>query len=90
MVISCKHDAEGYIIGQAHDNPILDSSIYDVEFADEEVTTLMANAVTKALYAPCDPDGNEFFLLNELIDATSNEDALTLDQQIITVNGVTC
>ncbi len=35
MVVSWKHDAEGYIIGQAHDNPILDSSIYDVEFADE-------------------------------------------------------
>ncbi len=34
--------------------------------------------------------GMSFFLLNELIDATSNEDALTLDQQIITVNCVTC
>ncbi len=58
-VVSRKRNAEGNIIGRAHDNPILDSRIYDVEFADGEVTALTANAIGKAMYAQCNPDGNK-------------------------------
>ncbi len=67
-VVSRKHDAEGNIIGHAHDNPILDSWIYDVDFADGEVTALTTNAIAKAMYAQCDPDGNKYILLDKFID----------------------
>ncbi len=88
-VVSCKHDAEGHIIGRALDNPILDSCVYDVEFADSEVNALMANANAKAMYAQSDPDGNEYILQDKLINVKRTNDALTLDQQKITVNGTT-
>ncbi len=88
-IVSHKHDAEGNIIGHAHDNPILDSCIYYVEFADGKVTHFTANAIAKAMYTQCDPDGNESILLDELIDIRCTDDALTLDQQKITVNGTT-
>ncbi len=88
-IFSHKRNAEGNIIGQAHDNPILDSHIYDIEISDSEVTTLMANAIAKAMYAKCDLDGNNYILLDELIDVKWTDDALTLDQQQITVNGTT-
>ncbi len=41
------------------------------------------------MYAQCDPNGNEYVLLDELIDVKRTDDALTLDQQKITVHGTT-
>ncbi len=58
--------------------------------ADGNVTTLTANVIAKAMYAQCDPDGNKYVLLDVLIDIKHTDDALTLDQQKITVNGNTC
>ncbi len=58
-VVSRKRNVEGNIIWHAHDNPILDSQLYVVDFADSEVTILAANAIAKAMYAQCGPDGNE-------------------------------
>ncbi len=42
-VVSCKHNVEGNFIWHAHDKPMLDSCQYDIEFADGEVISLMAN-----------------------------------------------
>ncbi len=49
-------------------NPILAPCIYDVEFADDKVTALTANAIAQAMYAQCDPNWNDYILLDELID----------------------
>ncbi len=89
IIVSCKHNAEGNIIGHAHDNPILDSCVYDIELADRKVTALTANAIAKAMYAQCDPDGNKYILFDELIEVKRTDDALNLEQQKITVNGTT-
>ncbi len=89
-VVSCKRNAKGSIIGHAHGSPILDSWIYDMEFADDKVTSLNANATAKAMYAQCDPGSNDYILLDKLIDVRRTDDALTLDQQKITVNDTTC
>ncbi len=88
--VSHKQDAEGNVIGRAHDNPILDSHLYNIEFADGKATTLTANVIAKAMYAQCDPDRNECILLEKLIDVKCTDDALTLDQQKLTINGETC
>ncbi len=88
-VFSHKCNAEGNAIGLVHDNPILDSCIFDVEFANGKVTTLTANAIAKAMYAQCYPDGNKCIFLDELIDVKHTDDALTFDQQKIIVNGTT-
>ncbi len=42
------------------------------------------------MYAQCDLDGNEYILLDELIDVKRTYHALILDQQKIIVNGITC
>ncbi len=46
--------------------------------------------IAKAMYSQCDPDGNEYILLDKLIDVRRTDDALTLDQQKFTINGTTC
>ncbi len=50
-VISCKRDADGNTVGQAHDRPILDTRTYDVEFNDGTIAELMANKIAKCMYA---------------------------------------
>ncbi len=87
--VSRKCNTEGNIIGSAHDNPILDSWVYDVEFANGKVTALMANAIVTAMYTQCNPDGNEYTPLDNLINFRRTDAALTLDQQQITFNGTT-
>ncbi len=64
-VLSHKRNAEGNIIGNAHDNPILDSQVYEIEFSDGKVTALTVNAIAKAMYAQCDPEGNKYILLDK-------------------------
>ncbi len=54
--VSCKHDAEGNIVGSAHDNLILDSCLYGIKFADGKVTTLTANIIARAMYAQGNPN----------------------------------
>ncbi len=55
---------------------------------DGKVTALTVNAIGKVIYSQCDPDGNDYILLDELINIKHTTDAFTLDQQT-TVNGTT-
>ncbi len=89
-VVSCKHNAVGKIICCNHDNLILDTHLYDIEFADDKVTALTANIISKSMYSQCDPDGNDYICLDKLIDIRCMVDAHTLDQQQLLVNNTTC
>ncbi len=62
-VVSRKRDAEGNVVGCATSNPILFTHLYDVKFANDEVTALMANAITRVMYAQCDPERKKYILL---------------------------
>ena len=44
-------DSDGNVIGRAHENPILDTRKYIVEFEDEENTELSANMIAESMYA---------------------------------------
>ena len=61
-------DANGIPIGTAHDNPILDTRMYEVEFMDGEKSSLLANYIAENLFAQIDDNGNHQVLLNEIID----------------------
>jgi hypothetical protein len=67
-VKSCKRDADGNPIGQADANPILDTREYIVEFEDGDEAELTVNLIASAMYAQCDPDGNQYVLLDSLVD----------------------
>ena len=47
-------DANGIPIGTANDNPILDSRIYEVEYADGYKASLTANAIAENLFTQVD------------------------------------
>ncbi len=76
-----KRDADGNPMGREHQNPILDTRLYEVEFADGRTEELAANAIALAMYSQCDIDGNEYTLLDSIVDYRVDGNALTKDQQ---------
>jgi hypothetical protein len=67
-VVARKRDIHGNPIGRVNDNPILDTRQYVVKFSDGDETELNANMIADAIYAQCDPDGNQYVLLEALVD----------------------
>ena len=67
-VVVQHHDTSGNVMGRAHMNSILDTRMYQVEFVWGKVTELTTNINAKSMYAQCDADGNEYLLLDVLVD----------------------
>ena len=74
-------------MGRAHVNPIMDTRLYQVEFADGEVTELTANIIAELMYAQCNADGNEYLLLDTLVDYCKDNKLISLTDQQISVQG---
>ena len=62
-VVARSRDANGNVIGSSHTNPILDTRMYQVEFAGGKVTELSANIIAESMYAQCNSKGNEYLLI---------------------------
>jgi hypothetical protein len=86
-VISCKRNADGNTVGRAHDRPILDTRTYDVEFNNGTITELTANKIAECMYAQCDPEGNQYILLDCLVDFDKSLTTISLADQNILVKG---
>ncbi len=67
-VTSWKRDKDGNPVGLANANLILDTHEYTFTFDDGDETILNANLIAEAMYAQCDPDGNQYVLLDSFID----------------------
>ena len=80
-VLGRKRDGDGNPIGQYHPNPILDTTVHEVEFPDGTIQEYAANVLADALYSQVDPDGNRWLLLEEIIDHEKDNTAPTRDQQ---------
>ncbi len=57
-------------VGLANANPILDTREYTFTFIDGDETVLNANLIAEAMYAQCDPNGNQYVLLDSISDQT--------------------
>ena len=82
-------DSDGNPLGTAHENPILNTRQFIVEFSDGDEDELAANVIATNMYAQCDPDGNQYVLLDSLIDFHRSTTALCYDDQKVTANGRT-
>ena len=72
MVKGCvtmrKRDQDGNPVGLANSNLILDTCSYIVDFDDGNKTKITANLIAEPLYSQCDPDGNQYVQLDEIVD----------------------
>jgi hypothetical protein len=80
-VTSRKWDVEGNLKGIANANPILDTPEYTIIFDDGDITKLTANLIAESKYAQCDPDGNEYVLLDSIIDHCRHCSIIDLESQ---------
>ena len=55
-------------IGIVADNPILDTRMYEVEYADGYKTAMIANAIASNLFSQVNQDGKRVVLFNSIID----------------------
>ncbi len=76
-----KRDRDGNPVGHANDNPILDTRSYIVDFDDGEQTELTANMIAESLYSKCDPNGNQYVLLEAIVDHRCLPTAIKLSDQ---------
>jgi len=89
-VKSRKRDADGNPIGRADANPILDTREYIVEFEDGNEVELTANLIASAMYAQCNLDGNQYVLLDSLVDHRRLDRAIRpADQKVVRPDGRT-
>jgi len=84
-VIARKRDHDGNPIGKAHNNPILDTRLYQVIFPDGETAEYSANVIAESLYSQIDNEGNQFLLLDELIDWKRTSESIP-DEDILQIS----
>jgi hypothetical protein len=85
-VTARKLDIDGNPTGVANANPILDTRDYVVTFDDGDVTELTANLIAESMYAQCDPNGNQYLLLDSVPDHCRLDTATKLSDQTIVRN----
>ena len=84
-VVACSHDASGNAMRRGDTNSILDTRMFQVEFAGSQVTELIANGIAESMYAQCNIDGSEYFLLVSLVDYHKDKKAVSLIEQQISI-----
>ena len=75
-VVRRARDENGELIGKEHSNPLLDSSVYEVEFEDGSVERYHANIIAEHIYSQIDGDGYGMALLDEIIDHKCDDTAV--------------
>ena len=61
-------DKDGIPIVISHNNPILDTRMFKVEYKDGQIFSLVANAIADNMFAQVDGEGNWYILFQEIFD----------------------
>ena len=86
-VVGRKRNADGELIGKSNAIPILDTAEYDVTFPEGIMSSYSANIIAENMVAQCDPEGNQYKLLEAIIDHKIDDTAVKKIDQFVTVNG---
>ena len=86
-VVARSRDANGNVMGRSHTNAILYLRMYQVEFTGGESTELIANFIAESMYNQCDLKGNEYSILDVLVDYHRDNKDISLPDQQTTVWG---
>ncbi len=94
MVKGCvtaqKRNWDSNSIGLANENPFLDTQSYLANFDYGDQTEMTGNMIAKSSYLQCDPDNNQYALLEEIVDHRCFPAAVKLsDQKIVRADGKT-
>ena len=76
----------GDLIGKPNQNPILDMRSYQVQFPDGEIAPNAANLIAENMITQCDPDGNQFLLLESITDHKKDKSTVPSEDRYVTIN----
>ena len=82
-----KLDELGEPTGRRNDNPILDTRTYFVEFPDGAELVYTTNTIAENMWAQCDIAGNQWLLMEGIVDHRKDETAVTVEGGYVSVNG---
>ena len=75
-------------VGTAHKQPAMETCVYEVHFLGGHTKELATNTIAEALYAQSDPDGNQYVMLDAIVDFRKNPNvAISPNDQVKIVNG---
>ena len=81
-------DHEGKPIGTAHQNPIMDTRMYEVEYANRFKQAMSANVIAENMFASIEEEGHRHLLLDSIIDHLKTTEAVKQkDAFIVSKNG---
>ena len=84
-------DSNGLPIGKANENPVLDTRVYEVEYADGYKASLSANTIALNMFSQVDEEGNRHVLFDQIIDHRVDGSELKhMDAFIESKNGGRC
>ncbi len=69
-------DENGNPIEQAHQHPILDTRMFEVEFLDGTRHAMTANKIVENLFAQEDQEGHRLMLIDEIVDYRSSNETV--------------
>ena len=61
-------DKDRLPIGRAHNNPIQDTKIYEIEYKDRHKASLASNAIAENMFAQIDGEVNWHVLLQDIVN----------------------
>jgi hypothetical protein len=82
-----RRDREGSLHGLRNANPILDTRTYEVEFPNGEAVEYAANIIAENMYAQCDAEGNQYLLMDSLVNYKSDGHAIKVADMFVIRNG---
>ena len=87
-VLRVSRDDHGNLVGAYHDNPMLNTTVYDVEFPDGAVVQYSANLIAENLLSQVDEDGHQYHVLDSIVDFATDGNAVAKgDEYVITPRG---
>lgn len=86
-VLKRKRDDNNNPVGKSNPNPLLDTRVYEVQFPDGTEKEYTANLIAESLYSQVDVEGNQYLLLDEILDHKSDGTAVSLDDLYLPKSG---
>ena len=86
-VIIWKSYADGNSVGRENNNPLMYTREYCVGFDDREVREMIANVIAEFMYDACDDSGNEYLMMESILDYQKRYKALSVSSQKVLHRG---
>lgn len=86
-VLKYHRNSNGKTQGKAHDNPILDTCVYDVQFNNGSIKQYSTNVIAENMLSQVDGDGYASLLLDEIIGHRTDGHVIPKEEKYINTKG---